>query len=215
MDMYNKIKSNDVDNVDFVDVELLRIERLIEERETYEQQFFSLESPAPDEFHHIVLQYENEIEPQEPEYEYSKMEYFEEDDFYQFEFEDYLLELRDERLIEERKEYEASFFSCIDEISSLEKIYAHQIASREQVEFLEEDCYGYDEEDYGSYEYDQYEEEMFWELHYLRQNQFRTPKPCECIDLDYMPYDDNICDYLDCYDYPEGPEENLCGVKYY
>ena len=43
MNMYNKFEAN-VENV--VDIELLRIEKLIEERESYEAEFFSLEPPA-------------------------------------------------------------------------------------------------------------------------------------------------------------------------
>ena len=45
MDMYNEFKLKE-DYV--VDIELLRFERLIEERDAYEEEFFSLEPPTDD-----------------------------------------------------------------------------------------------------------------------------------------------------------------------
>ena len=69
--------------------------------------------------------------------------------------------------------------------------------------------------DFEDYEDMQYEEELSWDLHYLRESQFETQSQCGCPYDDYMPNDDGLCDYLDCYDYPEGPNENLSGIKYF
>ena len=217
MYMYNKLNLKE----DFVvDMELLRIEKLIEQREAYEERFFSLE-PNVDEFEHIISQYNQELENQE---NAPITEYFEDDLSNPFEFEDRQNQLRDEKLIKEREEYESSDFLVIDDYFASNDIYDFQIAKRQEEEFLEINEYDYDFEyepedyedygDYNDYEYYQYEEEMFWTLHYLKQSQFEAPK-CNCVYMDYMPNDDGLCDYLDCYDYPEGPDENLSGIKYF
>ena len=194
------------------DFELLRIEKLIEEREAYEREFLSME-PSTAEFNYQIFQYELELEEMETNFNSND---FEEDMSDPFELEDFHNLLRDVGLIREREEYEAVHFSTIEADLFEEGIFDFQIAARE--ESLEHDGYDYDlayePEDYGDYVYDQYEEDIFWNLHYLRQSQFEKPE-CGCAYMDYMPHDDGLCDYLDCYDYPEGPQENLNGIKFY
>ena len=217
--MYEKIKLNDMENVDcFVDVEVLRIEKLIEEREIYEEQFLSMENTLQcDKLDYSIAQYEKEIEKQE--ILASRFQDFGDGLFNPFGYEDYLMEKRDEELIEEREKYESDYFAIVDESLVFNDIFDFQIRSRERDEFIERNGYDYDfkyePEDEPDYAYDEYEEEMFWHLHYLRESQFASQSTCGCEYLDYMPHDDGLCDYLDCYDYPEGPDENLCGVKYY
>lgn len=206
------MKNNNL-NEDFAgDFELLRIEKLIEEREAYEKEFFSLE-PSTAELDYQIFQYELELEDMETNLNSND---FEEDLSDPFELEDLHNLLRDMSLIREREEYEAIHFSTIEADLFSEDIFDFQIAARE--ESLEQNGYDYDfkyePEDYEDYVYDQYEEDMFWNLHYLRESQFEKPK-CGCAYMDYMPNDDGFCDYLDCYDYPEGPEENLNGIKFY
>ena len=200
-------------NEDFAgDFELLRIEKLIEERGAYEREFLSME-PYTAEFDYQIFQYELELEEMETNFNSND---FEEDLSDPFELEDLHNLLRDVNLIREREEYEAVHFSTIEADLFREDIFDFQIAARE--ESLEQDGYecdfAYEPEDYGDYVYDQYEEDMFWKLHYLRQAQLAPPE-CGCAYMDYMPNDDGFCDYLDCYDYPEGPEENLNGIKFY
>lgn len=196
------------------DIEILHNERLIQEREEYENSFFIVEDILKsEEWNFISSQYESMAINEELNL---KVPHFENDLQNPFEFEDFLLELRDEKLIGEREEYEANYFAVIDENLVLNDIFDLQIKSREEDEFIEANGYDYDfkyEEEFEDYEYDEYEEKMFWELFYLKQNQFKKPN-CKCIDLDYMPHDDGFYDYLDCYDYPEGPDENLCGIKF-
>ena len=207
------MKNNNL-NEDFAgDFELLRIEKLIEEREAYEKEFLSLE-PSTAELDYQIFQYELELEDMETNLNSND---FEEDLSDPFELEDLHNLLRDMSLIREREEYEAIHFSTIEANLFREDIFDFQIAAREE-ESLEQDGYDcdfeYEPEDYEDYVYDQYEEDMFWNLHYLRESQFEKPK-CGCAYMDYMPNDDGFCDYLDCYDYPEGPEENLNGIKFY
>ena len=207
------MKNNNL-NEDFAgDFELLRIEKLIEEREAYEKEFLSLE-PSTAELDYQIFQYELELEDMETNLNSND---FEEDLSDPFELEDLHNLLRDMSLIREREEYEAIHFSTIEADLFREDIFDFQIAAREE-ESLEQDGYDcdfeYEPEDYEDYVYDQYEEDMFWNLHYLRESQFEKPK-CGCAYMDYMPNDDGFCDYLDCYDYPEGPEENLNGIKFY
>lgn len=207
------MKNNNL-NEDFAgDFELLRIEKLIDEREAYEKEFLSLE-PSTAELDYQIFQYELELEDMETNLNSND---FEEDLSDPFELEDLHNLLRDMSLIREREEYEAIHFSTIEADLFREDIFDFQIAAREE-ESLEQDGYDcdfeYEPEDYEDYVYDQYEEDMFWNLHYLRESQFEKPK-CGCAYMDYMPNDDGFCDYLDCYDYPEGPEENLNGIKFY
>jgi hypothetical protein len=194
-----------------VDIELLRIENLIEEIEDYEEEFFSME-PSNDDLDYIIKQYEQEIIKPELNYNFEEI-----DDilFDPFDSEDYLNQLHDEKLIRERELYEASEFLYIDDEFAFNDIFDFQITAREEEEFKERNGYDY------SFKYepedcfydDEYEDEMYYHLKYLRESQFAVQ--CECPYMDYMPNDDGICDFLDCYDYPEGPEENLCGIKYF
>ena len=199
MNRNNNLKLNENIVVDF---ELARFERLIEERESYEKQFFSLEPPA-DEIEYYISQYEK--------YEISYVpENFEFELDNPFEFEDYLLELRDEKLILEREIYESFYFS---DVSLAENdIISHQIESLDDEEFIPD----YEDyvPDYDDYIYDSYEEDMFYHLYYLKKESLNPPS-CDCPYCDYMPYDDGLCDTLACYDYPEGPNENLEGIKFY
>ena len=197
MNMYNE---NEL-NMDYeVDVELLRMEILIEERENYENEFFSTEH-VDEEFEYQILQYESQIEnnehnyPMDDELEYRILQYeslienyeincpTDEEFDYLFEQEDSLMDMRDELLIKEH----------------------------ERGESFESITFDFNLDDY---DHMQYEENMFWKLHYLRKSQFNVSS-CGCPYNDYMPNDDGLCDYLDCYDYPEGPNENLSGIKLY
>ena len=205
MNMYNE---NELNRNYVVDIELLRMEILIEQQENYEKEFLSIESPTYELDYHI-LQYESLIEN----YEINcPTDDFEEEFDYLFEQEDSLMNMRDEVLIKEYGNEESFEFIGLEFID--EDIFDYQIESFEQDNFLEETVpdYDFDPEDYEDM---QYEEEMSWDLHYLRESQFETQSRCGCPYDDYMPNDDGLCDYLDCYDYPEGPNENLSGIKYF
>ena len=205
MNMYNE---NEL-NMDYeVDVELLRMEILIEQQENYEKEFLSIESPT-DELDYHILQYESLIEN----YELNcPTDDFEEEFDYLFEQEDSLMNIRDEVLINEYEKGESFEVIAFDYID--EDFFEFQIESMEEERFLEENFQDFDF-DPDDYEHIQYEEAMFWKLHYLRESQFEAPSSCGCPYDDYMPNDDGLCDYLDCYDYPEGPNENLSGIKYF
>lgn len=196
MDMYNEIKFNE--NY-IVDVELLRMESLIENRLAYEEDFLSMAPPAD----YIICEYENQ--------EYTLSQGLEDDLIDPFELEDYHNQLRDEILIQQREKYESVFFNDYYAVNDL---FEFQINARDEDLCLEEIEYDYtiEAEDYI---FDQYEEDMFYHLLYLKQGQFEKPDTCSCPYSDYLPNDDGFCDYLDCYDYPEGPDENLAGVKFY
>lgn len=220
-------------NMDYeADVELLRMEILIEEQENYENEFFSTE-PLDDELEYQILEYKSQIEnyelkcPTDEELEYQVLQYeslienneincpiddFEEEFDYLFEQEDFLMDMRDEVLIKEHEKGESFKFIAFDFID--EDPFEFQIESMEEDRYIEENFLDFDF-DPDDYEHIQYEEAMFWKLHYLRESQFEAPSSCGCPYDDYMPNDDGLCDYLDCYDYSEGPNENLSGIKYY
>ena len=213
--MYNDIKLID-------DVELLRAEKMIEEREAYEQDFLSMEPIFQrEEFDYLILQYEKQFHSMDQSCQIEEVDYmavkyenqiadneiYRDDKYifdleYPFELEDSLLEERDEKLIAERIEYESTFIDCL--IDEMDDEWINDVMEYEID--LEHD---YDHLDY------EYEENMYYHLQYLKESQFATQSNCNCAYMDYMPNDDGFCDYLDCYDYPEGPEENLCGIKYY
>ena len=207
MNMHNENEMN----INYeVDVEVLRMEILIEQYESYEKEFFSMEPPA-DDFEHQISVYESQLES----YEISCFsDDFEEEFDYLFDQEDYLMNLRDDALIEEHQICESNFLNSIKLDFINEDILELQIESRDGDEYIEEN-FQYCDFDPDDYDHMQYEENMFWKLHYLREAQFEDPSPCGCPYEDYMPNDDGLCDYLDCYDYPEGPNENLCGIKYF
>ncbi len=176
------------------EIELLRIEALIEKREEYEEEFLSMES-----FNSLDLLISNYDKLEKADYEINPINPFEDADIQ--------MQLRDEKLIEEREIYESDFFSNIESESNLFEL---QIRSYEEYDIEDEILF----EEKFDFDYDQYEEEMYWELHYLRENQFIRQPDCRCPYNDYMPNDDGFCDYLDCYNYPESPDENLYEVKY-
>ena len=229
MNMYNKNEMN----MDYeADIELLRMEILIEEQEKYENEFFSTK-PLDDELEYQILEYESLIEnnelkcPADEELKYQVLQYeslienyelncptndIENEFDYLFEQEDSLMNMRDEVLIKEHESGESFEFIAFDFID--EDIFEYQIESMEEDRYIEENFQEFDF-DPDDYEHMQYEENMFWKLHYLRESQFEAPSSCGCRYDDYMPNDDGFCDYLDCYDYPEGPNENLSGIKYY
>ena len=201
--------NNNYLNEDYVvDIELSRFEKLVEEREAYEEEFLSMEPPV-DDIIHLIEEYCNQTEFDEVTFSFND---FEVDVVNPLEYDDRLIQLRDEKLIKEREEYES--FDIIPDDFAINDIYDCQISAMDEDELLVRNGFVCSYEDYLDYENSQYEEEMFWNLHYLRESQFEKPK-CSCAYMDYMPNDDGFCDYLDCYDYPEGPEENLNGIKFY
>ena len=181
------------------EIELLRIEALIEKREEYEEEFLSMKS-----FNSLDLLISNYDKLEKADYEINPINPFEDEDIQ--------MQLRDEKLIEEREIYESYFFSNIESEIVESNLFELQIESYEECDYDIEDEILF-EEKFG-FDYDEYEEEMYWELHYLRENQFIRQPDCKCPYNDYIPNDDGFCDYLDCYDYPEGPDENLYGVKF-
>ena len=204
MNMYNETELN---RNYVVDIELLRMEILIEQQENYEKELLSIEYPT-EELDYLTCQYESLIEN----YEINcPTDDFEEEFDYLFEQEDSLMNMRDEEFIKEYGSEESFKFIGLEFIDK--DIFDYQIESFEQDNFLEETVPDYDF-DPDDYEHMQYEENMFWELHYLRESQFEA-QTCGCPYDDYMPNDDGLCDYLDCYDYPDGPNENLSGIKYF
>lgn len=174
-----------------IDIEMLRNEKLIEQREEYENAFFAME-PNMDELNLTGIQFPYEIIPEEFDFEDELNEPL---DY------DYLDRIRDEKLIEERQIYEINYFRNFN-IEIIEKdLLDHIIESYEEPDYFEFDYECYDEvyfEDDFDYCYGGY---------YVEQ-----PKRPSCgDDLDYMPHD-NLFDYMDCYDYPESPNENLGGI---
>ena len=174
-----------------IDIEMLRIEKLIEEREDYENAFFAMESNLKEldltnyQFNYEIIHKEFDFEDElnEP------LDY------------DYLDKLRDEKLIKERQIYEIDYSKNFN-IEIIEKdLLDHIIESYNESDFLEFDFESYEEvyfEDYFDYCYGGY---------YVEH-----PKRPSCgDDLDYMPHD-NLFDNMDCYDYPESPNENLNGI---
>ena len=194
-----------------IDMESLRNEMLIEERQNYENDFISISDIMKSEEldYYTSPQFEVYFE-KTPESEAPNLDDFD----YSFEFEDNLLQKRDEILIKEHEAYEKNNFEDIDLDLIVDDIFDYQIESFKEDSFLEEIVPDYDF-DFEDYEDMQYEEEMSWDLHYLSESQFETQSRCGCPYDDYMPNDDGLCDYLDCYDYPEGPNENLSGIKYF
>ena len=125
-----------------IDVESLRNKKLIEEREMYENDFISIEDiMKSDELDYYgCLQYE----------EYLIGEFESELDFYNdnlngfiypFEDEDFLIQLRDEKLIKERESYEKDYFKFVDFPDK--DIFDFQISAREG-EFIDVNEYDYD-----------------------------------------------------------------------
>ena len=206
MNMYND-NFNEMETFD--DEEFMRMEALIEERDAYEEEFFSME-PSHDE--QYFRQLELYLEIAEPEVNFIPDD-LEEDIDYPFEMEDYFNVLRDERLIKEREAYEAKFISSIPyEGFASNDLIEYQVESMDEEEFFDRNGYGYDfsyEPEFTDFDYGMPDYELYHERHYIE------PESCNCAYMDYMPNDYGFNDCLECYDYPEGPEENLCGIKYF
>ena len=195
-DYFNEIET-------FDDVEFMRMESLIEERDAYEKEFFSMEPPhdEPD-FRFLELC----LETAEPEVNFIHVGLF-----YPFEMEDYFDDMRDERLINEREAYEAEFISSIPYGGFADNdLIEYQVESMEEYDFIDRNGYGYDsnyEQKFDDFDYGMPDHELYHEHHYTE------PESCNCAYMDYMPNDYGFNDCLECHDYPEGPEENLCGIK--
>lgn len=172
-----------------LDNESLRIESLIEEREIYENSFFVMEDISKsNEFDNAIIQYELNQE-------FNESFDFEDELSYSFVLEDELENLRIEKLIRERESYEIQYFRNLNAPSFEMDSLDIQIQSYDEGDF-------YPEPDFGYFD-DCYIEEP------VMMN-----KPSCGYDLDYLPNDDNF-DYLDCYDYPDGPDENLSGIIFH
>lgn len=170
------------------DMEVLRNQQLIEEREIYENNFIRVEDiMKSDEMDYYTC----------PKFE----EYFLEDFVYddiieeldlEFDFEDYLENLRVEQLIEEREAYEMQYFSIQKETPESDLLDF-------LIESFEEDNYC-PEYDYYDYYDDYYFEEYNMDAAY-----------CGGRLYGYI-VDDN--ESFEEFDYPEGPDENIGGFKY-
>lgn len=173
-----------------IDIEMLRIEKLIEEREEYENSFFSMEPKLNDE---LTLQFTYEIIQEPSDYKLELLE----------PFEDYFNNLRDEKLIEEREFYEIKYFKNLTKEIIEKDLLDCLIESYEEPNYLEFKFESFDDDFYDDY----------FEDYYVEEPVFVKKTCCDC-NLDYMP-NDNLFDNLDCYDYPEGPNENLNGIIFY
>ena len=60
--------------------------------------------------------------------------------------------------------------------------------------------------------HEDYFEDCYDDYYIIKEPELINAPLCG-YDLDYMPNDD-IYDYLDCYDYPDSPNENLDGIIY-
>lgn len=165
---------------------MLRIEKLIEEREAYENEFFSIEQKDT-EFDFIISQYEDyqEIIVELYDYEEELIE----------PYEDYFEKLRDEKLIKQRIAYEIEYSKNLDY-----KII--EMNSDSLPEILDEP---YDEPDYDfEPDFDICPNDFF---DYCPVIEPIIKKPsCYWEDMDYMPQEDY---YADCYYYPDG---DLLGI---
>lgn len=181
-------------------MENLRNQQLIEEREIYENNFISIEDiMKSDELDYYTC----------PKFE----EYFLEDFVcedtmneldLEFDFEDYLINLRDEQLIEQREAYEEKYFSVPDEIPDVD-LMDLQIESFERYGYAPEYDYydvdyNYVEECFPDYGDDYYFEEYNMDAAYCGGRMYG-----------YI-VDDN--ESFEEFDYPEGPDENLSGFRF-
>ena len=177
------------------DFENIRNEQLIEEREVYENSFFDIRDiQKSEELNYTIEQYEIFSD---------ENSFFFEDDFVcefdmEFDVEDYFLQLRDEQLIEMQEAYEELELSNIPDEAFQKDSFDIQIESYE--------CPSYDDYEFEYYDdieiYLDYDEPDYTEL-----------SDCGESYMDYMPNDDPF-DRIDGCDYPEGPDENLCGFKF-
>lgn len=193
-----------------VDINELRDELLISQRESYENDFFSV----------VEIEKSNELDEQIFCHEYGE-------DYLIFEFESNISK-RDEKLIKEREEYEASYFS-IEELIKEKENFENTLHPIYELLTIEEwnnmmvqkyeENFVFHYEDYSDYNFDyNYDFDYYEDYGYLDDYQaFQRPSMeasygC-CGLLDYIPNDD-LFDNLDGCDYPEGPDENLLGFRY-
>ena len=173
-----------------VDIEMLRIEKLIEEREAYEKAFFSMEPIVNDENLELINDFEFTYEVIFEEFEFDE-------DLHE-PAEDYFEKLREEKLIKERIIYEIDYFKDLD----------YNIIEIDLDKLTEP----YEEPDYDlGADFEMYFDDFFDSLP-IEEPTFTKLDYCWC-DEDYLPHD--YYDNQECYDYPEGPKENLCGIIHY
>jgi hypothetical protein len=165
-----------------LDIEMLRIEKLIVEREAYENAFFSME-PNDIEFELTIPQFDDCQE--------FIVEPFNYEDELIEPFEDYLEKLREEKLISERIAYEMEYSKKLN----------YKIIEGNSESLTEP----YSKPDYHLLPYyDMYPDDFFDHCP-VEEPTFRKPS-CNWGDMDYMPNDDS---YEDCYYYPDG---DLLGI---
>ena len=171
------------------DMEDLRNQQLIEEQEEYENSFISIEEIIKsDEMDFQIAEYRDFEEKFESE------EYCMDLDF---DFENYMDELRDEQMIEERLAYESSLYL---EVEDYYADYDPLDAQIEAFEYYEE--VGYDFVHYDFELEEDYIEEINMDAAY-----------CGNAIFGYVVEDDEF-DSFGEYDYPEGPSENIGGLRY-
>ena len=175
------------------DMENLRNQQLIEERMEYENEFISIpDIIKSDEFDYLDFE-----------------EYCEDINMNDFEFEDYLNQIRDEQLIEEKEaEIEAYNFEIDD-------YYAEYNPLGAQIESLNDICPHSDFLDFGTYEEYVKEYESMCEYDYFEDDYV------EEINMDAAYCGNQLYGYvvdekdiIAGYDYPEGPNENIEGFRY-
>ena len=170
------------------DREMLRNEKLIEERMDYEKSFLSME-PNDSEFEFTVSNYCTGHVAIEEAFDFELAE----------PLDDYLDQLRDEKLIDERISYEIECLKDFEGAEIKRDFVDYQIEAYLEPDFefdLEMDDYDLD--------FDYFEDSPFdcyWE-----EPNLRKPR-CGC-DRDYMPHDD-YDDASECYFYPDG---SLLGI---
>lgn len=171
------------------DIEELRNEKLIEEREIYENEFIRVEDiMKSDEIDYYTC----------PKFE----EYFLEDFVYddiveefdlEFDFEDYLENLRIEQLIEEREAYEMQYFSIQKETPQSDLLDL-LIESYERYDYCPD--YNYVDDCFHDYYFEEYNMDAAY---------------CGGRLYGYIVDDNESFEELD---YPEGPDENIDGFRY-
>lgn len=167
------------------DIEMLRIKKLIKERESYEIEFFSMK-PNDEQFYFTISQFEDNLELIVEPY------YYEEELIEPYE--DYIEKLRDERLIKERIAYEIEYSKNLD----YKIIEMKSDCSIENEELYDKPYYNFEPD------FDMYPDDFF---DYCPVAEPILKKPsCYWDDMDYMPQDDF---YTDCYYYPDG---DLLGI---
>lgn len=170
-----------------LDIEMLRIEKLIVEREAYEIAFFSMEQNDK-EFEFTISQFDD--------YQEIIVEPFDYGELLIEPAEEYLEKLREEKLISQRIAYEIEYSKNLD----------YKIIEMDPNRLTEH----YDEPDYDiqSYDFepdfDMYPDDFF-DHRPVEEPIYRKPS-YNWGDMDYMPNDDY---YEDCYYYPDG---DLLGI---